>query len=263
MGMGPGPADPQKVPYYLMIVGEPEEIPFKFQFQLDVQYAVGRLPFVTPKELDIYARTVVAVEKGEITMPRDLAFFGAANQDDRSTRLSTDHLVRPLAEHFTQTRPDWNVQAHLEEAANRDRLTSLLGGEHTPSLLFSASHGMSFPNKDNRQLSHQGALLCSDWPGPREWKGSIPQDFYVAGDNLCSGDSPRGMISFFFACYGAGVPRYDDFSKRAFSKKKEIAPHSFISDLPRRMLGHPGGGALAVVGYVDRTWGYSFFWAPG
>jgi hypothetical protein len=72
-----------------------------------------------------------------------------------------------------------------------------------------------------------------------------------------------GLIAFFFACFGAGTPHFDDFAKQAFKgKKEEIAPRNFLAQIPLKMPGHPRGGALAVVGHVDRVWSYSFDW-PG
>ena len=262
-GMGPGPADPDKAPYYLLLVGDPQAIPYRFQRELAVQYAVGRIHFDTLDEYAAYARSVVMAESGRVKLARNAAFFGAANPDDPVTKRCIDQLVEPLARTL-KGGDRWDIQTILAAAATKARLASLLGGSETPALLFASGHGMGFPQDDPRQAPHQGALLCQDWSGPRQWRGPIPQDFYFAGEDVQDGAGLLGSIAFLHASFSAGTAAGDQASPRVQpqpdARPVDAAGNDALARLPQRLLGHPRGGMLAVVGWVDRLWGSSFDW---
>jgi hypothetical protein len=258
-GMGPSPADPRKVPYYLLIVGSPEQIPFSFQYQLDVSYAVGRLDFDTPEEYGAYAAAVVAAEAAELApADRRIHLFGVRNPGDTPTALSAARLVAPLAEELRELAAGWAVTADLGPPATKQRLHDLLAQDSAPPVLFTASHGVSASDAEQRET--QGALLCQDWPGPLQRPGRLREDHYLAGCDIALDRPVRTRVVFSFACYGAGTPQISDFADGAATSRPVLAERSFVARLPQRLLGNPAGGILAFVGHVDRAWSCSFLW---
>jgi len=259
-GIGPGPADPDRVPYYLMLVGDPSDIPYDFQYQLDVPYAVGRLSFDTVEEYERYARSVVAVEtarEAAATPPLQVALFGPRHPNDPATAVTAGDLISPLAETFGHL-PGCTVRTALEKEATKDRLQALLSGSESVDLLFTASHGIVLSNGNPRQPELQGGLLCQGWPGPEHWREPLHRDHFFCADDLGPSARPTGLVAFHFACYSAGSPAFDDYAPKAHARVP-VAPHPFVARLPQRLL---AAGALAVIGHVERAWPCSISW-PG
>jgi hypothetical protein len=258
-GRGPGPADPEKFPYYAMIVGSPETIPYSFQYQLDVQYGVGRIYFDRLEDYYNYASSVVQVETKKMARAKKAAFFGVANADDKATQMSSEHLIRPLAAGLKKDYKDWSVEVVAPDKATKGVLAHYMGGDRTPAILFTASHGINFKPGDPRQLRHQGALITADWPGPKA-RVPITDKLYFSMDDIPADADLLGMFAFVFACYGGGTPKMDNFYRQVFGEPKEIAPYAFLAGLPTRLLAHPKGGALGVFAHVERAWGSSIMW---
>ncbi|MCC2334774.1 hypothetical protein [Cellulomonas wangsupingiae] len=245
-GVGPGPADPERVPYYLLLVGSPRSIPFRLQQQLAVTYAVGRLDLRTPADHGRYARAAVDAETSAPAGRPTAHLFATHHPDDPATELSTEALVGPLEQQLGSRLPAWEVTVHGGEAATAPTLRGLLGASTPPRLLVTATHGVGFPPGDPRRVGHQGALLCHGWPGPRAG-APVAREHYVTAEDLADDDDLSGTVAFHVACYGAGSPTTGRDA-------------SFSAALVQRMLSLPRGPALAVVGHVDRAWGWSFEW---
>lgn len=266
-GVAPGTIDPQRLPYFLLLVGDPERIPFELQYQLSINRAVGRLFFSDSADYERYAKAVVQAELGGVDLPRRGVLFEVRN-DDRATDLLAAHLVAPLADQLPEiTAPKgWEIDVWRRQQAKKEALARLLGGGQTPGWLLTACHGKRCQPGDAEQESRQGALICEDWPGPKSRQASTPEEFFDAAD-LPAEARVDGLIAFFCACYGAGTPLVDNFPHETPAAKKSdrplalpaqaLTPRPFVARLPQALLAR---GALAVVGHVDRGWTLSFSW---
>jgi hypothetical protein len=264
-GPAPGTVDPTLVPYYVLLVGSPERIPFEFQYLLDVEYAVGRLHFDDVAGYARYARSVVEYETTATpSRAQSTVFFGTKHIGDRATNLSADGLIKPLAfgENGQPTEATkWGYRSKAlvgddtEEKASRGALLDVLEGRSTdvgcPAVLFTATHGLGLKADDPMQRAINGSLLCQDWRGGTP----TPEDSLAASD--VDRSHVHGLVAFLFACYSAGTPLLDEFPGGLSGTRATIAPSPFVAALPQALLGHPNGGALAVIGHIERAWGYS------
>ena len=256
------PADPRAtgVPYYLLLVGDPNDIPFSFQYQLDVQYAVGRLDFGDDlTAYRNYALNVVSVEEESAATPNSqVVFFGTEHPGDEATALTSDHLIAPLAQHFRARAvgSPWQILRIAPAKATKANLLKILQLTPPPALLFTATHGLEFAPDDPRQRNLQGSLLCQNWSGR---KGYVPPEAYLSASDVTEAVDLRGMILFFFACFGAGTPQTDAYHRAEFKERATpIAENPFVAALPKAILALKDHGALAVIGHVERAWGLSF-----
>jgi hypothetical protein len=261
--------DPAKgVPFYLLIVGPPDAIPFEFQYFLDIYWGVGRLWFEAAAEFRQYADSVVAYETANaVPTTRNMAMFATQHDFDNATQLFTRNVATPMSIGEGSSpvpigkRQKFGLKTMFGATATKAALGDLLSGRTeigSPSLLFSGSHGMEFGADDPRQAASQGAIVCQDWGG----YGVINEDHWFGANDISAEAKVHGMMHVFFACYGGGTPETDNFD-RLNNQPRKIASKAFFSALPARLLTHPGGGALAVLAHIERAWAYSFLGDKG
>ena len=245
----------KNVPYYLAIVGDPEKISFRFQMELNTEYATGRLHFDSIDHYAAYAEHLVEYETGpSVSNRREAVFWAPERSIDPATSKSSRKLVQPL---YDQLDPQLEFSKRLfrgdgeltgTESATKENLRSILSGPRPPAFTFTASHGMGYKTPYPGQTEQQGALMCQEYV----WNTKIDSaQWYGAKDLVDDAADLHGLIHFAFACFECGTPQYDDYSQSAAI----IANKPFVAALPRAMLAH---GALAFVSHVDMAWGYSF-----
>jgi hypothetical protein len=281
-GASPGQVTPSRVPYYVLLVGDPSAIPFEFQYLLDIEYAVGRLSFDRADQYRQYAQSVIDYERAAaVPNQKEIVFWATRHSSQDATQMSADWLATPLYEGVPATDDELEEKQVAKvlgygsrllkgQDAIKANLAEVLhapGAASRPALLFAASHGLGWPPGDPRHKGAQGALLGQDYPVGDALAGTIQPSDYLAAADVADDARLHGLVAFLFACFGAGTPEFNNFLYEGDqdlnflydpSKRPErIAERSFVAPLPQRLLSHPQGGALAVIGHIERAWGYS------
>jgi hypothetical protein len=281
-GATPGTVTPSRIPYYLLLVGNPVAIPFEFQYLLDIEYAIGRLCFDSPGEYEQYARSIVDYEKASAAPnARDIAYWATRHSDRDATQMSADWLATPLyqgvpvagdqpAERSVADVLSYEARLLKGKDASKASLAEVLHpgkGATTPAMLFTASHGLGWPRTHPAHPAAQGALLCQGYPVGDPLAGLPQPGDYLAAVDVQDDARVHGLVAFFFACFGAGTPEFNNYLYEGdqnlnflfdnSQRPERLADRPFIAPLPQRLLSHPQGGALAVIGHVDLALGYS------
>lgn len=253
LGSSPGTIRPHKVPYYLLLVASPQDIPFDVQFALSVNHAVGRIHFRQVEHYAFYADAVCGAEEQPPERPRRADLFAVQGAEDSTLEQLDSFLVQPLQKRLAKLDPSWSWQGARLEDDSRDCLLRRLNGEDTPGILLTSCHGLSYERSDSGQSELQGALLCSD--------GQVQASDLEALDPTKR--SLHGLVAWMFSCFGAGTSHFEnypvDYLRGSNLPKypEQLTDLEFLSRLPEILLAN---GALAVLGHVNRGWTLSFRW---
>ncbi|MGE5251438.1 MAG: hypothetical protein ACM3QS_14645 [Bacteroidota bacterium] len=246
------PTDLSDPPLYVLIVGGPEQVPFRFQSFLDASAAVGRLDFESPDDLAAYVEKVIALESAPApVVGREALFFapdgGPADATYFSRRFMADPLAR-MAEHELR----FGVKRLLEVDATRQQLRENLQGRH-PALVYTASHGLGAPDEPlETQRRLNGSIVCQ-----REGREKLRERLFTADDIPRREPFLEGAVFFQFACFGYGTPARSDFANWDPGLEAQNAARDFVAALPRRLLSHPRG-PVAYLGHIDTAFLHGF-----
>lgn len=258
------PVSPRKgVPYYLSIVGQPDRVPFEFQAQLDLQWAVGRIGFDAIEDYAAYAQKVVDYEKG-LAAPqrRRVAVWLPRNPLDLATPLLAGSIVPEFLGQSTPgdlpigSKQGFDVRTFVGDGeATKARLTEILRGTidgGSPSIVFTGSHGAEWAASDPAlQRDRQGALVTQEWTRGQP----LGEEHYFAASDVPPDAQVHGSMFFLFACFGGGCPERDTYYFGPDGAPLALAPEPLIAKLPQGLLRR---GALAVIAHVDRAFSYAF-----
>lgn len=238
-------------PYYVAIVGGPENLPFRLQSLLDMVTAVGRLDFDSLYDLKTYVEKVIRLEKAqEPVVNREALIFATDGGTGDPTYFSHHYMAEPLAQYICDECKFKTTTIAGKKATKTELTTALL--KDKPALVYTASHGLGATSEPlDFQKKVNGAICC------QHRKGEPLEKWGFTGDDVPL-DRPflEGSAFFQFACFGYGTPAESDYS-HWFGNPELNCEQDFVAALPKKLLSHPRG-PISFVGHLDTAWLHGF-----
>jgi hypothetical protein len=239
----------EDLPYYVLIAGDPDQVPFHFQAFLDSVAAVGRVAFDSVDHLQHYVEKLIRLEEADDpAAEHEIAFFAPDAGEDDPTYFSRRYLAEPLIARVRE-RHGFEPRAMVAADATKERLQETVLTTRA-ALVYTASHGVGAQNEPlETQVRVNGAIVCQ----PSDAGDS---DLFTADDIPLGDPVLEGSVFFQFACFGYGTPAESDYMHWLGAPELN-SDRDFVAALPKRLLAHPRG-PIAFVGHVDTAWLHGF-----
>ncbi|WP_437523239.1 hypothetical protein WME79_33725 [Sorangium sp. So ce726] len=259
-------------PYYLLLLGDLEQVSLEFQHAIAGSALVGRVQFEGASgEVDLdgyaaYAEKVVRFAREGTPEPAADMLFFVAPDGSTATHAGATKLVGPSVTAVQEGRDKGSLPVACVQTIDAETTDELLaaGASGRPSVLLSVSHGLGPPRRgfrsEDEQRRRQGALLLG--------RGEVLDAERMRGQRFL----PSGLW-FCMACFGAGTPSASAYhawlsqlaKEGAYGGKAELVLQSlpargsrpFVAAMPQAALASPEG-PLGVIGHMDLAWTYSF-----
>jgi len=253
---------------YILIIGDLQSIPLDFQNLLSTDAFVGRLDFDDVNEIKTYAEKIVRIETSGSGFVNKEATFFATDQGVNSsgcydpthfTRFDVEKELIPNVDALTlkNTLPNkFSTNKLTETDATKENLKHSIK-ESTPGLVLTSSWGLCAPGEDlGLQKKIGGAICCQ----PEH--GDVPfEKLLFTANDVLSEPFLEGGVFFQQSSFGFGTPSVSEIYKwirtdDEWGLTKDIAPTSFVSALPKKLIFHPKG-PLAFIGHFDEMLSYT------
>jgi hypothetical protein len=240
---------PKSLPYYLLIYGSPEVVPWSIQYMLNGTCFTGRLGLRD----EALANYVAALRSG---------WEGSRRRRDRPVLWTVDfggdditHLMRQAVAEplFSRWRSDGELVGGATLLAGTDATASRLAdalAASSPALVVTTSHGATGPLSDPAAMRARLGL-------------PVDQDHLLVGPETLAGWEPDGAIWYAHACCSAGCDGrtvYDGLVRAGSTVEATLkaiaALGARVAPLPEDLLGRKKPLA-AFVGHVEPTFDWT------